>query len=340
MHFEIETSFTDRSSSLTFSYIKMPQSRSPVWSPVVGGGPTLQGQSVSNLTSADDGFFGQDPVFLLDEYLQSLYSCESPCPPADQELGNEKNPGSNGYVDPRSVVGSSRVEDYGDSYIDPRLLGGLASAAAEPEILSGQSPRGSSYSPEQQRDPEVGGPYPPLYDLDEYLGGANQSVEPENTGPESSPTRSPSVISIPSTPMRLSSPRAPGVQESSPAPAADALPRRITRSASRRDPAAAPVDAKPERDQLPTMNADQTVTQNFHPANLEAPAGDLASVGCVMVVQKIKDSGIEVPILYSIYQPLQNWGKSGQFRYTERGNLHQDVTFDEESLHEFIYSKL
>ena len=48
------------------------------------------------------------------------------------------------------------MEDYGDSYIDPRLLGGLASAAAEPEILNGMSPGESSYSPAKQCDLEMG----------------------------------------------------------------------------------------------------------------------------------------------------------------------------------------
>lgn len=48
------------------------------------------------------------------------------------------------------------MEDYGDSYIEPRLLGGLASAAAEPEILNGMSPGGSSYALWKQRDLEMG----------------------------------------------------------------------------------------------------------------------------------------------------------------------------------------
>ena len=133
------------------------------------------------------------------------------------------------------------------------------------------------------------GPYPPLYDFGEYLGAANQNIEPENIGPELPPAGSvsPSVFSILSPLMYPPSSRVSSIQELNPVPAGNASSRKTTRSASKRDPAAAPVDAKPERDQLPTMNADQTVTQIFHSVNLEVQAGDLASVGCVMVVQKI-----------------------------------------------------
>ena len=94
----------------------------------------------------------------------------------------------------------------------------------------------------------------------------------------------PSVISTPSLLTYPHSSRVSSIQELNPVPAGNASSRKTTRSVSKRDPAAAPVDAKPERDQLPTMNADQTVTQIFHSVNLEAQAGDLASVGCVMVV--------------------------------------------------------
>ena len=78
------------------------------------------------------------------------------------------------------------------------------------------------------------------------------------------------------------------------------------------------------------------LTQTFHPVARKAPAGDLVSVGLVLVVQKIKDSRVEVPILYTIYQPIKDWL---QFRYTMRGDLHHEITFDEETLHDFIYSK-
>ena len=48
------------------------------------------------------------------------------------------------------------------------------------------------------------------------------------------------------------------------------------------------------------------LAQTFHPVAREVPAGDLVDVGLVLVVQKIKDSGVEVPILYRIYQPIKD----------------------------------
>jgi hypothetical protein len=65
-----------------------------------------------------------------------------------------------------------------------------------------------------------------------------------------------------------------------------------------------------------------------------APTTPLTITRKITVVQRIKDTTTEVPIEYSVYQPLQAW--SG-FTYTERGDLDESTTFDEALLHKFIY---
>ena len=104
---------------------------------------------------------------------------------------------------------------------------------------------------------------------------------------------------------------------------------------SKRNLTLAPTHDNLDWDELPMVGG-HILVQTFHPVARKAPAGDLVSVGLVLVVQKIKDSAVEVPILYTIYQPIKDWL---QFRYTMRGDLHHEIMFDEETLHDFIYSK-
>ena len=106
-------------------------------------------------------------------------------------------------------------------------------------------------------------------------------------------------------------------------------------SSSEKEIDLAPTNAKLEQNQQP-RNGRQLIAQTFYPSPRKAPERDLPGVGCFLEVQKILDSNVEVPILYTIYQPLENWDR---FKYTRRGNLHLDITFDKESLRKFIDSK-
>ncbi|KAG0642148.1 hypothetical protein HOY80DRAFT_1108625 [Tuber brumale] len=64
-----------------------------------------------------------------------------------------------------------------------------------------------------------------------------------------------------------------------------------------------------------------------------APRPRVKITGKVSAMQKIKDAHKEVPIVYSVYEPLKPW--SG-FKYTTRGYLREDIFFDKESMQRFV----
>ncbi|KAG0135220.1 hypothetical protein HOY82DRAFT_536912 [Tuber indicum] len=64
-----------------------------------------------------------------------------------------------------------------------------------------------------------------------------------------------------------------------------------------------------------------------------APTSHLKVTRKVSAMQKIKDSHKEVPIVYSVYEPLKPWA---EFKYTTRGYLHGDIVFDKESMQRFV----
>ena len=237
-----------------------------------------------------------------------------------------------------------------DSHIDPRLSGkdlqngtrdsstGLvlhvgSNSAAETDTLNH---RGIQKDGPLTETYDLA-PGTPLYKLAECLEKANERREPQNIKTECPTTRctSSSAISISSTSLSVSSPGNSGPWQSSPTSVAYSPLKKRTESSSKRDLTLVPTNDNPDWDELP-VGGSHALAQTFHPRARKAPEGNLVDVGLVLVVQKIKDSGVEVPILYTIYQPIQDWL---QFRYTMCGDLHHHITFDEETLHDFIYSK-
>ena len=252
-------------------------------------------------------------------------------------------------IDPVLSV-ESKGNSIPDSHIDPRLSrkdvrNGMPDSSTGPVLCGGSDGAAEPEAPKHsgiQRDsplPETYdlAPGTPLYTLAECLEKANERRDLQNIKTEYPTTgcTSSSAISISSTPQCLSSPGTSGALQSSPTSVAYSLLKKSTESSSKREITLVHNNDNPDWDELP-MGGGHVLTQTFHPVARKAPERDLVDVGLVLVVQKIKDSGVEVPILYTIYQPIKDWL---QFRYTMRGDLHHTITFDEETLHDFIYSK-
>lgn len=68
-----------------------------------------------------------------------------------------------------------------------------------------------------------------------------------------------------------------------------------------------------------------------------APTSHLRITRKISAMQKIKDSLEEVPVVYSVYEPLKPWA---EFKYTTRGHLHEDIVFDQESMQKFVRGRL
>lgn len=196
--------------------------------------------------------------------------------------------------------------------------------------------------------------YPPVFDLEEYLASLDQPqlaphapIEASSSDYEENPQDILSLFgSSPFASQR-------GDHEEQPPTGFEnfglVLPAKGPLPPSTRFPGTATIPPSPKvspeegftlRDNggpsnLTDLPGDQEIA-TIIPKSL-APTSHLRITGKVSAMQKIKDSTEEVPVLYSVYEPLKPWA---EFKYTTRGHLHEDIVFDKESMQRFVRGML
>ncbi|RPB06044.1 hypothetical protein L873DRAFT_18187 [Choiromyces venosus 120613-1] len=191
--------------------------------------------------------------------------------------------------------------------------------------------------------------YPVVFDLEEHLASLDQIQLPQYTPIEASAADHEEAPQDSSSLFGASSPEQEGDPESQIPIGLESigliLPAEAPLRPNETFPIAtvipSPLNASHEQGLVPGNNGDPSNYTEF-PENQEitagitkslAPTTHLEIIRQIPVLQKMKDSPEELLIVYSVYEPLQPWG---EFRYTTRGHLREDIIFDEESMQRFV----